>query len=74
MESTIKTHKLCVLGRFRCICAVAIGCRGRGVAPEPLNKCAEGAFQVANGRRSRHETQRSCGDPPKRSEGVMYLL
>ena len=37
---------------------------GRGVAPEPLNKCAEGAFQVANGRRSRHETQRSCGDPP----------
>ena len=44
---------------------------GRGVAPEPLNKCAEGAFQVANGRRSRHETQRSCGDPPKRSEGVM---
>ena len=50
------------------------GARGRGVAPEPLNKCAEGAFQVANGRRSRHETQRSCGDPPKRSEGVMYAL
>ena len=25
-----------------CMCA-----RGRGVAPEPLNKCAEGAFQVA---------------------------
>ena len=50
------------------------GARGRGVAPEPLNKCAEGAFQVANGRRSRHETQRSCGDPPKRSEGVMCML
>lgn len=60
----------------------------RGVAPEPLNKCAEGAFQVANGRRrddevvmelsfaelSRHETQRSCGDPPKRSVGVMCML
>ena len=24
--------------------------RGRGVAPEPLNKCAEGAFQVARRR------------------------
>ena len=23
---------------------------GRGVAPEPLNKCAEGAFQVARRR------------------------
>ena len=50
------------------------GLWGRGVAPEPLNKCAEGAFQVANGRRSRHETQRSCGDPPKRSVGVMCML
>ena len=50
MESTIKTHKLCVLGRFRCICMVIIGCEGRGVAPEPLNKCAEGAFQVARRR------------------------
>ena len=47
---------------------------GRGVAPEPLNKCAEGAFQVANGRQSRHETQRSCGDTPKRSVGVMCML
>ena len=62
------------LGR---LCGYLVVCgyaRGRGVAPEPLNKCAEGAFQVANGRQSRHETQRSCGDTPKRSVGVMCML